>query len=149
MWKKIADIILRNRFFILGIIALITVFFGFHAYTGIQLDNSTGIFLPKDSKTSKNFKNFKALFKEEGGALIIAIQTDSLYTEKNFLKWKILGDSILQIDGVESVISEATLFNIRNDTTAAKFEIHRIFSDVSFKEKSIDSIRREIKTNPL
>ena len=58
MWKKIADIILRNRFFILGIIALITVFFGFHAYTGIQLDNSTGIFLPKDSKTSKTFLFF-------------------------------------------------------------------------------------------
>ena len=149
MWKKIADFILRNRFFILGLITLITVFFAFKAFTGLKLENKYGIVLPKNSPTTENYKKFKALFGEDGGALIIGIQTDSLYTEENFLQWKELGDSILQFDGVESVISEATLFTIHNDTTAEKFVINRIFSDVTFKEKSIDSIRREIKQNPL
>jgi predicted RND superfamily exporter protein len=149
MWKKIADFILRNRFFILGLITLITVFFAYHAITGLKLENKYGIVLPKNSPTTENYKKFKALFGEDGGALIIGIQTDSLYTEENFLKWKELGDSILQFDGVESVVSEATLFSIRNDTSAAKFEINRIFSDITYQEKSIDSIRREIKQNPL
>ena len=149
MWKKIADFILRNRFFILGLITLITVFFAYHAITGLKLENKYGIVLPKNSPTTENYKKFKALFGEDGGALIIGIQTDSLYTEENFLQWKELGDSILQFDGVESVISEATLFTIHNDTTAEKFVVNRIFSDVTFKEKSIDSIRREIKQNPL
>ena len=149
MWKKIADFILRNRFFILGLITLITVFFAYHAITGLKLENKYGIVLPKNSPTTENYKKFKALFGEDGGALIIGIQTDSLYTEENFLQWKELGDSILQFDGVESVISEATLFTIHNDTTAEKFVVNRIFSDITFKEKSIDSIRREIKQNPL
>ena len=149
MWKRIADFILRNRFFILGLITLITVFFAYHAFTGLKLENKYGIVLPKNSPTTENYKKFKALFGEDGGALIIGIQTDSLYTEENFLKWKELGDSILQFDGVESVVSEATLFSIRNDTSAAKFEINRIFSDITYQEKSIDSIRREIKQNPL
>ena len=149
MWKKIADFILRNRFFILGLITLITVFFAYHAFTGLKLENKYGIVLPKNSPTTENYKKFKALFGEDGGALIIGIQTDSLYTEENFLKWKELGDSILQFDGVESVVSEATLFSIRNDTSAAKFEINRIFSDITYQEKSIDSIRGEIKQNPL
>ena len=149
MWKRIADFILRNRFFILGLITLITVFFAYHAFTGLKLENKYGIVLPKNSPTTENYKKFKALFGEDGGALIIGIQTDSLYTEENFLKWKELGDSILQYDGVESVVSEATLFSIRNDTSAAKFEINRIFSDITYQEKSIDSIRREIKQNPL
>lgn len=149
MWKKIADFILRNRFFILGLITLITVFFAYHAFTGLKLENKYGIVLPKNSPTTENYKKFKALFGEDGGVLIIGIQTDSLYTEENFLRWKELGDSILQFDGVESVISEATLFTIHNDTTAEKFVVNRIFSDVTFKEKSIDSIRREIKQNPL
>ena len=149
MWKKIADFILRNRFFIVGLITLITVFFAYHAFTGLKLENKYGIVLPKNSPTTENYKKFKALFGEDGGALIIGIQTDSLYTEENFLQWKELGDSILQFDGVESVISEATLFTIHNDTTAEKFVINRIFSDVTFQEKSIDSIRREIKKNPL
>ena len=149
MWKRIADFILRNRFFILGLITLITVFFAYHAFTGLKLENKYGIVLPKNSPTTENYKKFKALFGEDGGALIIGIQTDSLYTQENFLKWKELGDSILQYDGVESVVSEATLFSIRNDTSAAKFEINRIFSDITYQEKSIDSIRREIKQNPL
>ena len=149
MWKKIADFILRNRFFILGLITLITVFFAYHAFTGLKLENKYGIVLPKNSPTTQNYKKFKALFGEDGGALIIGIQIDSLYTEENFLKWKELGDSILQFDGVESVISEATLFTIHNDTAAEKFVINRIFSDVTFQEKSIDSIRREIKKSPL
>ncbi len=149
MWKKIADFILRNRFFILGLITLITVFFAFKAFTSLKLENKYGIVLPKNSPTTENYKKFKALFGEDGGALIIGIKTDSLYTEDNFLQWKELGDSILQFDGVESVISEATLFTIHNDTTAEKFVVNRIFSDITFKEKSIDSIRREIKQNPL
>ena len=47
MWKKIADFILRNRFFIVGLITLITVFFAYLAFTGLKLENKYGIVLPK------------------------------------------------------------------------------------------------------
>jgi predicted RND superfamily exporter protein len=149
MWHKIANFILRNRFLIIGIITLLTVFFGYYAAFHMKLENKYGFVLPKDSPTTKNYKHFKDMFGEDGGTLVFAIQTDSLYTERNFLKWKALGDTILQFDGVESVISEATLFTIRNNTTLNTFEAERIFSDVTFKEKSIDSIRKEIKHNPV
>jgi len=149
MWQAIANFILRNRFFILGIITLLTVFFGYYAITALKLDNKYGIVLPKDSPTTENYKKFKKLFGEDGGALVIGVETDTLYTKKNFLLWKQLGDSILQFDGVESIISEATLFTIRNNRAENRFEIQRIFSDITFQEKSIDSIQREIKNNPI
>ena len=149
MWQNIANIILRNRFIIIGVITLMTVFFGYHALTGLKLDNKYGILLPKNASAKIDFDRFNEMFGEDGGTLIIAIQTDSLYTEENFLKWKELGDSILKYDGVESVVSEATLFTISNNQTARKFEAHRVFSDTKYKEKSIDSIEREIKNNPL
>jgi hypothetical protein len=149
MWHKLANIILRNRFFILGAITLMTVFFGYYAATGLKLENKYGFVLPKSSSTTQNYMLFKERFGEDGGTLVLAIQTDSLYTKENFLKWKELGDSILQFDGVESVISEATLFTIRNNINESKFEVQRIFSDITFQEKSIDSIEREIKSNPV
>lgn len=149
MWNRIANIIIKNRFFILGIITLLTVFFGYFAATGLRMENKYGIILPKDSPTQRNYTEFKDKFGEDGGTLVLAIQTDSLYTENNFLKWKKLGDSILQLDGVESVISEATLFTIHNNKVENKFEVQRIFSDVNYKEKSIETIRKEIKQNPL
>ena len=149
MWQFIANLILRNRFIILGVIALVTVFFGYQAVTGLKLDNRYGILLPKNADASIDYERFKEIFGEDGGVLVVGIQTDSLYTEENFRKWKELGDSILQIDGVESVISEATLFTVFNDRENQKFDASRIFSDKSYAEKSIDSIKREIKQNPL
>lgn len=126
-----------------------TVFFGYHALTGLKLDNKYGILLPKNAKAKLDLDKFNEMFGQDGGTFVIAIKTDSLYTETNFLKWKELGDSILKFDGVLSVVSEATLFTISNNQEARKFEAHRVFSDTKFKEKSIDSIEREIKNNPL
>lgn len=149
MWHKIANFILKNRFLILGIFTLLTVYFGYYAFTNLRMENKYGIILPKDSPTTKNYVDFKEKFGEDGGTFVIGIKTDSLYTEKNFLKWKELGDSILQLNGVISIISEATLFTIHNNKEEEKFEIQRIFSDVSYREKSIQSIEKEIKRNPI
>lgn len=149
MWQVIANIILRNRFTIIGALTLLTVFFGYHAFHGLKLDNKYGIMLPQKAEAKVDYDHFKEMFGEDGGSLIIGIESDSLYTEENFLKWKELGDSILKIDGVESVVSEATLFTVSNNTETKKFEAHRIFSDTKYKEKSIDSIEREVKNNPL
>jgi predicted RND superfamily exporter protein len=149
MWHKIASLILKNRLFILSIIAILTVFFGYYAVTSLKIDNKYGNTLPQNSEAQSNYLHFKEMFGEDGGALVIAIQTDSLYTEDVFLSWKELGDSILKVDGVESVISEATLFTIKNNITENKFEVNRVFSDVKFQEKSIDSIKREIYQNPI
>jgi len=133
MWRKIASLILRNRLFILSIITILTVFFGYYAVTSLKIDNRYGNTLPKESKAQADYLKFKEEFGEDGSTLVIAIQTDSLYTKTNFTKWKELGDSILQFDGVQSVISEATLFTIRNNIKENRFEIKRIFSDLTFQ----------------
>lgn len=149
MWQKIGNIILRNRLFILAIIAILTVFFGYFAVTGLKIDNKYGNTLPKEVQAQIDYQQFKAQFGEDGSSLVIGINSDSLYTKENFKKWKELGDSILQFEGVQSVISEATLFSIKNVVEESRFEAKRIFSDTTYKEKSIDSIQREIKNNPL
>ncbi len=149
MWQKIANVILRNRWFIAIIIVILTVFFGYFAFTGLKIDNKYGNMLPKDSEAQSNYLKFKEMFGEDGSALVIAIQSDSLYTKETFRKWKELGDSILQFDGVENVISEATLFTIHNNKNQAKFEAKPIFYDKTYREKSIDSIKKEIRNNPI
>ena len=75
MWQGIANIILRNRFLILGAIALITVMFGYSALTNLKLDNKYGIVLPKDSPTTTNYNKFKKLFGEDGNVLVFAVST--------------------------------------------------------------------------
>lgn len=149
MWQFIANVILRNRFVIIGLLTLISVFFGYQAAKGIKMDNRYGVLLPKNAQASIDYERFKDIFGEDGGILVVAIQTDSLYTETGFQKWKELGDSILKLDGIESVVSEANLFTVFNDEENQRFDVHRVFSDTSYKEKSIDSVKREIKNNPM
>lgn len=148
-WFKLSQIILRNRILILSIIGFITIFFGYFAATNLKLDNKYGNMLPKKSPAQANYHKFKEMFGEDGGTLVIAIQTDNLYTENNFIKWKELGEGIAAFDGVNSVISEADLYSITNNTEKEKFEAVRIFSDESFGEKSISELRKEIRKNPL
>jgi len=149
MWNNLASLILRNRLFIVAIIALLTVFFGYYAITALKVDNKYGNTLPKDSQTQKDYLKFKTQFGEDGSTLVIAIQSDSLYTERNFTKWLELGYKILNFDGVENVISEATLYTISNNKEQNRFEVHKIFSDTTFNEKSIDSIKSEIRRIPI
>lgn len=149
MWNNLASLILRNRLFIVAIIALLTVFFGYYAITALKVDNKYGNTLPKDSQTQIDYLKFKTQFGEDGSTLVIAIQSDSLYTERNFTKWLELGYKILNFDGVENVISEATLYTISNNKEQNRFEVHKIFSDTTFNEKSIDSIKSEIRRIPI
>ena len=156
MWNFISNLILRNRFIILGIIALLTVFLGFQAAKGIKIDNKFGSLLPKDSETQKTYLKFKSLFGEDGATLIIAIKSKDLYTEKKFLLWKELGDSILRMDGVLSVISEAKLVKLYKDTTRQSFIPEVIFTgrnhnfDTTSEDgKSIQELKKEIRNNPL
>ncbi len=149
MWQIVANIILRNKFLIIGIITLLTVFFGYKAATGLKLDNKYGILLPNESPAKRDYTQFKKQFGEDGGALVLAIKTDSLYTEDQLLKWKQLGDSILTFEGVEGVISEATLYSVENNIEKQAFEVSKIFSDTRFQEKSVQEIESQVKKIPI
>lgn len=122
---------------------------GYFATTSLKLDNKYGNMLPKESPAQSTYLKFKEMFGEDGGTLVVAIKTDSLYTEKNFKLWKQLGDKIAAVDGIESVLSEASLFTLENNTEAQKFEAHKIFTDTTYQEKSIEEIKEEIRSNPL
>jgi len=151
MWGKFASIILRNRLYILAIIALLTGFFGYFAFTSLKVDNRVGNTLPKDSPVQRDFEKFKLEFGEDGSTIVVAIQTDSLYTKRNFTKWRELSYKILKYDGVENVISEATLWGLKNNLKEQKFDPYQIFGDpkTAFQEKSIDSLKKEIRHNPI
>lgn len=149
MWHTLAKSILRYRWVIVTVIAIATAFFAYKTVTGLKLDNRYGVLLPNNADAAIKYKKFKEIFGEDGGTLVVAVQTDSMYTESSFRKWKQLGDSILALDGVESVVSEATLVTIHNNREQRRFEARPVFADETFSEKSIKAIEDEVKNNPI
>lgn len=149
MWFKLSQIILRNKLPILIGIGLLTVFFGYFAITSLKLDNKYGNMLPKKSPAQSTYLKFKEMFGEDGGTLVIAVQSDQLYTEENFLKWRELSSRIQGFPGVLQVINESDLVQIYNNTEEGKFEAHRIFEDTTFQSKSIDEIKKQLRSIPI
>jgi predicted RND superfamily exporter protein len=149
MWNTLASLVLRNRIVISIIIIILTIFLGYFAFTKLKVDNRFGNTLPKDSPVQMDYLKFKKQFGEDGSTLVIAIKSDSLHSRRNFKKWLELSRKIKKFNGVENVISEATLFTIKNNVEAKKFEINSIFKDTTFNQKNIDSIKREIRVNPI
>ncbi|MFM7683097.1 MAG: efflux RND transporter permease subunit, partial [Bacteroidota bacterium] len=149
MWNSLASLILRNKLLISTAIIILTIFFGYFAVTNLKVDNRYGNTLPTDSPVQMDYLKFKEQFGEDGSTLVIAIKSDSLHNERNFKKWLELTQKIKKIKGVENVISEATLFTIKNNVKDTIFEINPIFSDTTYKKKTIDSIKREIRVNPI
>lgn len=151
MWRKVALIILRNRVYLLAVVALITAFFAYFLVTQIEIDNRYGIILPDDHPIQHDYKKFKRQFGEDGSTMVVVVSSKQLYTPSNFKKLKILGDKILALPGVLHVISEANLFYLTKDTSRFKkqFISHRIFFDTTYSEKSIETIRHLVRGNPL
>ena len=149
MWFKISQIILRNRILILSIIGILTLFFGYFAATNLKLDNKYGNMLPKKSPAQTDYLKFKEMFGEDGGTLVIAIQSDQLYSSGNFEKWKQLGKSIAEMEGVESVISEADLYNIINNKEKEKFELVPFYKEGNNDSIFFYDLKQKIHSSPL
>ena len=160
MWRWIANLILRNRFIILGVITLVTIFLGYKAFTSLELDNKYGLALPKNSQTTETYMEFKKMFGEDGGTLVLALETDSLYEVKNYNLWRELGNKIYELSlGVNSVVSESTIpftnniWNIRNNKEKRQFEIpsdiDKVSQELSKSQEGIDEIEQKLKQNPF
>lgn len=149
MWFKVAQLILRNRILILSIIGALTIMFGYYAFTSLEMDNKYGNTLPKNSPAQDNYLQFKEMFGQNESTLVVAVKTDRLYTEENFLIWKKISDSIRGLPGIRTVFSETDLFVIKNNKKEKKFETEAIFSDQNFEEKSVEEIKAEIRNNPM
>src|SRR5690554_3187622 len=149
MWFKLSQLILRNRVIIISIIAGLTIFLGYTAFTSLETDNKYGNTLPKNSPAQDDYLKFKKMFGQNESTLVIAVETDQLYIEENFLIWKEISDSIRTLPGVRSVFSEADLFIIKNNKKEKKFETEAVFSDPTFQKKTIGEVRDDIRNVPL
>ncbi len=100
------------------------------------------------------------MFGEDGGTLVLALETDSLYQIDNYNAWRDLGNKIYELSlGVNSVISESTIpftnniWNIRNNKEKRQFEIpsdiDKVSQELSKTQEGVLEIERKLKQNPF
>ena len=148
MWAKIARIILRNRFLMIGIVILVTAFWGYMA-TYIHLNHKFATMLPEEDTIQQQYLDMQNRFGEDGTVMVIAISDKDLYTLDKFRAWKELGNEILKVDGVDSVFSVAHLYGLYKNDSLKKFELKALSPEMPDTQKEVDSIKALVKSFPF
>jgi predicted RND superfamily exporter protein/CRP-like cAMP-binding protein len=101
--NRVYSFIVDRPKLLLSLIALLTLFFGFHA-RHIRIDSSVESLLPRNDPEKTYYAEVRRLFgSDEIG--VIGLVTDNIYTPAVLHKIRRLTDEIKQIDGVENVVS--------------------------------------------
>ena len=149
MWFKLSQFILRNRILIISIILGITIFLGYFAVTNIKMDNTYGTMLPKNSQPKKDYELLKQSFGGSESLLIFAIQTEDLYQKEKFQAWYDFGERVSEFEAIDSVLSEAHLYQLVKDTENKSFYFDSVIKQRPESQEEIDSLRKVIRSNPL
>ena len=120
-WSAIARFILRNRFFLLFVIAGITVALAMQ-WENMRFSTTEANLLPDEHEINVEYNTFLEKFGEEGNLIILGIKDTLLFEPNNFNAWTQLAKRINRFEEVDFTISIGDLKQLekRKDTTAFK-----------------------------
>ena len=137
MWLKISGIILRNKILLLGVLAVITLFLGYHA-RNVEMSYEYASLLPKKDPAFKDYQQFVNIFGEEGNLIIIGIQDSAFFQIDRFKEWEHLCEELSEVEGVEDLLSVSNAYNLLKNTGERRFEIKELFPDTLHTQEELD-----------
>ena len=161
MWQKSANIILRNRTLIIAILFMITLFMAYFA-TKVSLQYEFAKLLPENDPDLITYNDFKDNFGQDGMVIVIAANEEDFFKIEKFKKWHELGvalkslkvpvptnNGINYINAIDSVLSEAHIYNIYKNKELKKFELKQVVSRSPISQTEVDSIHAIINSLPF
>jgi hypothetical protein len=121
------------------ILGVITVFMGYKSQD-IQWSYDMVNIVPEDDPDQQYFKEFKALFGEDGNIMAIGIKDSSLYEYSNFQKMRFLTDELERIKGVKSALGLANLKMLEKNDREKRFELVPLFPEIPSNQLVLDSL---------
>ncbi len=136
-WSAVARFILRNRFFLLLVIAAITVALAMQ-WENMRFSNTEANLLPDKHPINLEYNTFLEEFGEEGNLIILGVKDPTLFTPEKFNAWTQLAEKLNDFDEVDFTISIGDLKQLekRKDTTA--FKLVPVIQDSVLSKESLD-----------
>lgn len=127
---------------------ILTAFMG-HQATKVGMSYKHGGLLPKSDPAYAEYEEFLKTFGEDGNVIVVATQGEDLYTPANFEQWYELGNDLRKIPGIDSVFSEANLFNLYRNDEEQRFELRKLMTTVPKTAAGMDSLKARIRALPF
>lgn len=146
MWQQLGQSILKWKLFLLIVLFFTTALMGWYA-SKVQLSYDFTRAIPTDNEKYMQYEAFKQKFGENGGLLVLGIQTKKFYNENNFSKLSNLIANLKTVKGVENVLSIPEAIMLVKDS-AQKLVPQKIFSAIS-SQAQIDSSKALFENLPF
>jgi uncharacterized protein len=140
MWGRIAAFVLKYRFGLLLLLAVVFVYAGFEA-SKVELSYEYTRAIPTDNPKYLAYQKFLKTFGDDGNLMVIGVQTDSLYNKDIFNNYLELSRDLKQIKGVQQVLSIPEAIILKKDTLTEKLVPYQIFPRTFESQASLDSAR--------
>ncbi len=148
MWAWLASRVLRNRIAILIGVAVMTVFMAWQA-TKVQMNYKHGGLLPKIDSAYVEYEQFLRTFSEDGNVIVVGTRGRELYTPAHFKAWAQLGHDLRDLVGIDSVFSEASLFNLVRNDSLKRFDLVPLVHELPASQPAMDSLKARIRSLPF
>jgi predicted RND superfamily exporter protein len=139
MWGHIALFIIKYRGWLLGLIALSTVYMAWVAKDVQMTYDFAQVVSPKDPDMVY-FQQFKRTFGEDGNILVVGMQDSSVYRLKQFQQYDQLAEDLVKVQGVSGVLGIPKLINIEKDTVNNRFVTAPVFKKLPTSQAQLDSL---------
>ena len=145
-WQVVSRFILKQRIFILLVLALITAFLASHI-KHIKFSHTEANLLPNDHVENIKYDNFLEIFGEEGNLIILAVQDSALFTVENFNRWNEFSKELDGFSEVDLTVSVGDIKTLEKDKKNQKFFLKPLYEDSPSTEEQIMEIKKEIFEN--
>lgn len=148
IWKKLADLILKNRVLFLGAIALLSVFMGFEAARA-RITFNGGKVLPVTDSAYIRYMQFKKTFGQDATTMVMGIRSPDIFQKDIFNDWNQIGNSLKHTRGIKAVISIANVYNLDKDTLNHRFVLKPLVSHLLTTDQEADSVKKALLALPF
>lgn len=138
MWLSLGKFILRFRIPLLIILLLSSAFMAWHAVK-VQMSYEFAKAIPTDNPKYQDYLAFKNKFGEDGGLLVIGVQTDRFFQAPVFNDYTKLQNDLKQSDGVMEILSIPGAVSLAKDDSSEQLKAVRLFPIGELSQTAIDS----------
>ena len=142
-WTRVSRIILKNRYLILILIAIITTLLVFQM-KNMRFSYTEANLLPENHEVNIQYNKFLEIFGEEGNLILLAVKDSSVFTIDKFNAWNSLAKSFDSLPEVEFTLSIADVKKLKKDTKNRKFVLESIYEKKITSQEKVNSIKKEL-----
>jgi len=142
-WGTVANLILRNRFLIIGAIVLVTLFLS-SQWQYMRFTFTEANLLPSTHPENIQYDSFVDTFGEEGNLMVIALKEEQFFEPKIFEKWIVLNRKIDSFQEVDFTLSTNNVQELVKDEKLKSFVLKSVFDIEDYELSDIEKFKQKL-----